>query len=108
MGGVRWIGLSESGFRLNEKAEFTRVLLTIDQLYQRLTQASAGQADIFVKGVDARLDVIKCCDWIVEMGPEGGAGGGRLLAEGTPEKVVAGPQTPTSGYLQELLDAAVS
>ncbi|WP_417738274.1 excinuclease ABC subunit UvrA [Rosistilla oblonga] len=58
--------------------------------------------------IEHNLDVIKCCDWIVEMGPEGGAGGGRLLAEGTPEKVVAGPQTPTSGYLQELLDAAVS
>lgn len=56
--------------------------------------------------IEHNLDVIKCCDWIVEMGPEGGAGGGQLLAEGTPEKVVAGPTTPTSRYLADLMSPA--
>ena len=53
--------------------------------------------------IEHNLDVIKCCDWVIEIGPEGGADGGYLLAEGTPEDVVAKHETPTTKYLSELL-----
>ncbi|MEZ6088585.1 MAG: ATP-binding cassette domain-containing protein [Pirellulaceae bacterium] len=53
--------------------------------------------------IEHNLDVIKCCDWIVELGPEGGQAGGQLVAEGVPEDIIAGPETPTSRYLKSLL-----
>ena len=39
--------------------------------------------------IEHNLDVIKCADWILDLGPEGGTGGGRIVAEGTPEQVAA-------------------
>ncbi len=53
--------------------------------------------------IEHNLDVLKCCDWIVDMGPEGGAGGGRIVAEGTPESIVTNPQSVTGRYLKDLL-----
>lgn len=52
--------------------------------------------------IEHNLDVIKSADWIIEMGPEGGRDGGRLLAQGTPEQV-ASLDTPTSRFLREEL-----
>ena len=53
--------------------------------------------------IEHNLDVIKTADWIVDMGPEGGAGGGRVVAEGTPEQVAASPASHTGRYLAPLL-----
>lgn len=56
--------------------------------------------------VEHNLDVIKSADWIIDMGPEGGAEGGRLLAEGTPEDIVAGGKAIYTGpFLKDVLDA---
>jgi excinuclease ABC subunit A len=56
--------------------------------------------------VEHNLDVIKSADWIIDMGPEGGAEGGTILAEGTPEDVVAGGKALYTGpFLKEALDA---
>jgi excinuclease ABC subunit A len=53
--------------------------------------------------IEHNLDVLKCADWILEVGPEAGAGGGRIVAEGTPE-AVARAGTATSGFLGDALD----
>lgn len=53
--------------------------------------------------IEHNLDVIKCADWIIDMGPEGGLGGGTVVAEGTPEQVAANTESFTGKYLQQLL-----
>ncbi len=53
--------------------------------------------------IEHNLDVIKVADWIIDMGPEGGVGGGHLLAEGTPEQVAISEVSYTGKYLKELL-----
>ena len=53
--------------------------------------------------IEHNLDVIKAADWIVDMGPEGGAGGGTVVAEGTPEQVAKVKASHTGRFLQELL-----
>jgi excinuclease ABC subunit A len=52
------------------------------------------------------LDVIKTADWVIDMGPEGGSGGGTVVAEGTPEDVAAMPESHTGQYLQHMLQPA--
>jgi excinuclease ABC subunit A len=53
--------------------------------------------------IEHNLDVIKTADWIVDLGPEGGAGGGRIIAAGTPEQVAATPESHTGHYLAPVL-----
>ena len=49
--------------------------------------------------IEHNLDVIKTADWIVDLGPEGGAGGGRIVAQGTPEDVAKVKESYTGRYL---------
>jgi len=53
--------------------------------------------------IEHNLDVIKTADWIIDMGPEGGDGGGMVIAEGTPEKVAENPKSYTGKYLKPML-----
>ena len=53
--------------------------------------------------IEHNLDVIKTADWLIDMGPEGGAGGGTVVAVGTPEDVAANPASHTGRYLKPLL-----
>jgi len=53
--------------------------------------------------IEHNLDVIKCADWIIDLGPEGGARGGRLLATGTPEQIAAKPGSFTGEHLAKVL-----
>ena len=53
--------------------------------------------------IEHNLDVIKTADWIVDMGPEGGDGGGMIIAEGTPEQVAQISQSYTGKYLKAML-----
>jgi len=53
--------------------------------------------------IEHNLDVIKTADWVVDMGPEGGHGGGRIIAQGTPEDIAASPESHTGKYLKPLL-----
>ena len=55
--------------------------------------------------IEHNLDVIKTADWVVDMGPEGGNGGGLVVAEGTPEQVASVPASHTGKFLQEILGA---
>ncbi len=54
--------------------------------------------------IEHNLDVIKTADWVIDLGPSGGAGGGRVIATGTPEQVAAVPESLTGKYLQRYLD----
>ena len=53
--------------------------------------------------IEHNLDVIKTADWIVDLGPEGGSGGGQIIAEGTPEEVAQNPASHTGRYLKPML-----
>ena len=55
--------------------------------------------------IEHNLDVIKTADWIVDLGPEGGSGGGEIIAEGTPEDVADNPKSHTGRFLKPLLTA---
>ncbi|MFV0284523.1 MAG: excinuclease ABC subunit UvrA [Castellaniella sp.] len=55
--------------------------------------------------IEHNLDVIKTADWIVDLGPEGGAGGGRIVAQGTPEAVATTPGSHTGQWLKDVLAA---
>jgi excinuclease ABC subunit A len=55
--------------------------------------------------IEHNLDVIKTADWVVDLGPEGGAGGGRIVAQGTPEDIALVPGSYTGRYLKPVLDA---
>ena len=53
--------------------------------------------------IEHNLDVIKTSDWVIDLGPEGGAGGGELIVVGTPEKVAKHPKSYTGKFLAEIL-----
>ena len=54
--------------------------------------------------IEHNLDVIKTADWIIDLGPEGGSGGGTVVVEGTPEVVAATPDSHTGRFLAPLLE----
>jgi excinuclease ABC subunit A len=54
--------------------------------------------------IEHNLDVIKTADWIIDMGPEGGSGGGMVIATGTPEEVAANDASYTGQFLRQLLE----
>ena len=76
-------------------AEDVRKLL---QVLQRLVDAGNT-----VLVIEHNLDVIKCADWIVDLGPEGGVGGGTVVAQGTPEQVAEVEASYTGQYLKKIL-----
>ena len=55
--------------------------------------------------IEHNLDVIKTADWIVDLGPEGGDGGGKIIASGSPEEVAKVKGSYTGKYLKEILKA---
>jgi len=54
--------------------------------------------------IEHNLDVIKTADYLIDMGPEGGTGGGNVIAKGTPEQVAATPNSHTGRYLAEIFE----
>lgn len=56
--------------------------------------------------IEHNLDVIKTADWIVDLGPEGGSGGGKIIAQGTPEEIAANTRSHTGRFLQPVLTEA--
>jgi excinuclease ABC subunit A len=53
--------------------------------------------------IEHNLDVIKTADWVIDLGPEGGAGGGRVVAAGTPEEITAVEESHTGRFLRPVL-----
>jgi excinuclease ABC subunit A len=64
--------------------------------------ADAGNTVVVI---EHNLDVVKCADWVIDLGPEGGARGGFVIAEGTPEHGARKTSTATGRYLAPLLEA---
>jgi len=58
--------------------------------------------------IEHNMDVIKCADWLIDMGPEGGERGGRVVAEGRPEDIVEAPQSYTGQYLRKRLETSAA
>jgi excinuclease ABC subunit A len=54
--------------------------------------------------IEHNVDIIKVADWIIDLGPEGGDGGGRIVAEGTPEQIAAAPGSHTGEHLKPVLE----
>ena len=75
--------------------DIKRLLEVLDRL------VDAGNTVIVI---EHNLDVIKCADWIIDLGPEGGDEGGHVIAEGTPEAVMKMPQSYTGQFLKRVLD----
>ncbi len=73
----------------------------IDLLLKVLHQLRDAGNTVVV--IEHNLDVIKTADWLIDMGPEGGSGGGTVVAEGTPEDVAANPASHTGQYLLPML-----
>ncbi len=73
----------------------------VEKLLEVLHRLVDGGNTVLV--IEHNLDVIKTADWIVDLGPEGGDRGGRIIAEGTPEQVAATPGSATGEYLARVL-----
>ena len=77
----------------------------IDLLLKVLHQLRDAGNTIVV--IEHNLDVIKTADWLIDMGPEGGSGGGTVLGVGTPEDIAANPDSHTGRYLKRLLQLSL-
>jgi len=73
----------------------------VEQLLQVLVRLRDHGNTIVV--IEHNLDIIKTADWIIDLGPEGGSGGGQIIAQGTPEQVAENPDSFTGHYLKKLL-----
>jgi excinuclease ABC subunit A len=73
----------------------------IRQLLEVLHRLRDGGNTVVI--IEHNLDVIKTADWIVDLGPEGGSGGGQIIATGTPEDVAKNPSSYTGRFLAPLL-----
>lgn len=76
----------------------------VDRLLTALQKLVDGGDTVVV--IEHDLDVVKSADWVVDMGPDGGHRGGRIVAEGTPEQVAAHPASHTGRYLRPLLETS--
>ena len=54
--------------------------------------------------IEHNLEVIKTADWVIDMGPEGGDGGGEIVGVGTPEDIVDNPRSHTGRFLKEVME----
>jgi excinuclease ABC subunit A len=55
--------------------------------------------------IEHNLDVIKTADWVIDLGPEGGSGGGQIVAQGPPEVIASSPGSHTGRFLKSMLPA---
>ena len=74
----------------------------VNRLIQVLQRIVDGGDTVLV--IEHNLDVIKCADWIIDLGPEGGDGGGQIIAQGTPEHIAEVKESWTGQYLVKALE----
>ena len=68
----------------------------------KILQIIADNGDTVIV-IEHNLDIIKCADYIIDLGPEGGDAGGKIIATGTPEEIVKNKDSWTGKYLKEVL-----
>ena len=73
----------------------------VDKLISILLRLRSGGNTVLV--IEHNLDVIKCADWLIDLGPEGGDKGGEIIAFGTPEAVAQVPESYTGQFLKKVL-----
>ncbi|MCK4519477.1 MAG: excinuclease ABC subunit UvrA, partial [Candidatus Omnitrophica bacterium] len=73
----------------------------IDKLLDILQRLTSSGNTVIV--IEHNLDVIKACDYIIDLGPEGGEEGGRVVASGSPEEIAGHPNSYTGSYLKKTL-----
>ncbi|MGI4755472.1 MAG: excinuclease ABC subunit UvrA [Janthinobacterium lividum] len=107
-----------SGARGTTTKAASRVLYILDEpttglhfadvatLLQAFRKLIEGGGSLLV--IEHNMDIIKCADWVIDMGPEGGSGGGQIVAVGTPEEIAAVPGSYTGQWLAPVLQAAAS
>ncbi|MEW6729640.1 MAG: excinuclease ABC subunit UvrA, partial [Pseudomonadota bacterium] len=83
-----------TGLHFHDVAQLLRVIHTL---------RDAGNTVVVI---EHNLDVIKTADWIVDLGPEGGKGGGRIIAEGPPREVARMEHSHTGRYLRRFFEAS--
>jgi excinuclease ABC subunit A len=105
-----------SGLRGEAKRVASRVLYILDEpttglhfedvakLLAAFHKLIEGGGSLLV--IEHNLDVIKCADWVIDMGPEGGSGGGQVVAVGTPEQIAKVKASHTGHWLAPVLKAA--
>ena len=76
----------------------------VHKLVEILHKLTEGGNTVVV--IEHNLDVIKTADYIIDLGPEGGDGGGTIIAEGTPEKIAENPDSYTGIYIKKMLERA--
>ncbi|MGI4855063.1 MAG: excinuclease ABC subunit UvrA [Janthinobacterium lividum] len=107
-----------SGARGSTTKAASRVLYILDEpttglhfadvatLLQAFRKLIEGGGSLLV--IEHNMDIIKCADWVIDMGPEGGSGGGQIVAVGTPEEIAAVPHSYTGQWLAPVLQATAS
>ena len=81
-----------TGLHFHDVAQLLKVIMQL---------RDAGNTVVII---EHNLDVIKMADWVIDMGPEGGAGGGMVVAQGTPEAVVKCKESYTGRYLKRYFE----
>ena len=76
-------------------------LSDIEQLIDVLLRIRSNGHTVIV--IEHHLDVIKSADWVIDLGPDGGDGGGDVVAIGTPEEITTNPNSFTGQYLKKVL-----
>ena len=102
---ARELGKAATGRTLYLMDEPTTGLHFIDIEQLLLVLRRLTEAGNTVLVIEHNLEVIRAADWVIDMGPEAGKKGGRIVAEGTPEHVASAPDSHTGRYLRELLNA---
>ena len=74
----------------------------IEKLLQVLMKLRNAGNTVIV--IEHNLEMIKCADWIIDLGPEGGEGGGEVVGAGPPEEIADVPQSHTGKYLRRVLE----
>ncbi|MBQ0013402.1 MAG: excinuclease ABC subunit UvrA [Proteobacteria bacterium] len=95
------IGTGQTIYILDEPTtglHFEDIKLLLGVLHELVDQGNT------VIVIEHNLEVIKTADWVIDLGPVGGAGGGTVIATGTPEQVAANSESLTGGYLKKYLD----
>ena len=74
----------------------------VAKLIEIITRLRSGGNTVLV--IEHNLDVIKCADWLIDLGPEGGDKGGTIVAVGSPEEVAAVEKSYTGQFLKKVLN----